>query len=191
MNSRCYDNPCHHCPYFNNDCELCHKDTPPSTPIETEWEARERLGEVPFDTPPVENNYDVLNKHTDEMADALQDVFTPPIERVVKNKVCGNCHKDHYGREYCRDEDLTTPPVRGWRQGLRQLPQLYNASKGDIEAIEAFIKQTLEDIKGEVEGTYGGSPDGYHGYLVLPDCKTEKHGNKCARCILADKIKKI
>lgn len=23
--NQCNDNPCHHCPYFNNDCEECHQ----------------------------------------------------------------------------------------------------------------------------------------------------------------------
>lgn len=31
-----------------------------------------------------------------------------------------------------------------WQERLRQLPQLYNASKGDIIAIESFISQEIE-----------------------------------------------
>lgn len=41
-----------------------------------------------------------------------------------------------------------------------------------------------DDLKEKIEATFGGCHCGYHGYLVLPDCEEEDHGDKCARCIL-------
>ena len=35
-------------------------------------------------------------------------------------------------------------PNTTWQERMRQLPQLYNASKGDIIAIESFISQEIE-----------------------------------------------
>ena len=34
-----------------------------------------------------------------------------------------------------------------WEKQLRQLPQLYKASKGDIEAIESFIRTLLSETR--------------------------------------------
>lgn len=45
-------------------------------------------------------------------------------------------------------------------------------------------------MKDKIEKTFTGCACGLHGYLILPDCETENHGDKCARCILnSERIK--
>lgn len=47
---------------------------------------------------------------------------------------------------------MTNPPElpKEWEKGLRQLPQLYKASEGDIVAIEAFIRRTRAEAEKRV-----------------------------------------
>lgn len=56
--------------------------------------------------------------------------------------------------------------------------ELTHAKEAGREEEKTLLRIALEE-------TYSGSPDGYHGYLVLPDCEKENHGKKCARCLLS------
>lgn len=42
----------------------------------------------------------------------------------------------------------------------------------------------LLKVATQLEKTFNGCACGSHGYMVLPDCDKENHGEKCARCIL-------
>lgn len=46
------------------------------------------------------------------------------------------------------------------------------------------LNQQREEMASVLEKTFDGCTCGFHGYKVLPNCKTEKHWNECARCII-------
>lgn len=108
----------------------------------------------------------------------LCDFHTPPRTPIEKITIvpsgridwCSACQKDHG-----YDCPLDTPPVRGWEEEFAEIVKGRKQSKYHrnyiaTHVVETFIrstlKQTLEDIKGEIEtkiarGELWGSVDGF------------------------------